>query len=242
MDLLIGRTVSDEAHAQNLPVATHTGDARDVADAIEIGAGSIEHGSWRDEIPDALLEKMAAQRVYLDPTLAVSEAYAQYFGGRADALSSSLVQQVVQARMLKGTRDFIASGKGADAGKAELFAHAAEQARSNLVRAWRAGVQLVIGTDSGNPLVFPGASIHHELQLWVQAGIPAEVTLKAATVNAAKLLRSENRIGAIRKGLDANLLLLDGNPLEDITATQRISLVVFEGERVRRAALFDGSR
>jgi imidazolonepropionase-like amidohydrolase/ABC-type multidrug transport system permease subunit len=128
MDLLIGRAVSDEARAQKLPVATHTGDARDVADAIEIGAASVEHGSWRDEIPDALLEKMAAQGVYLDPTLAVGEAYFQYFGGRVEALSSSLVQQVVQARTLKGTRDFIASGKGADVGKAMLFAFAAEYA------------------------------------------------------------------------------------------------------------------
>jgi imidazolonepropionase-like amidohydrolase/ABC-type multidrug transport system permease subunit len=238
MDLLIGRAVADEAHAQHLPVATHTGDARDVADALEIGAASIEHGSWRDEIEDGLLHKMAANGVYLDPTLAVAEAYSQYFAGHADALSNSLVQQVVSARMLKDTRDFISSGKGADVGKAELFQHAFEQARTNLVRAWNAGVPLVMGTDSGNPLVFPGASIHHELQLWVQAGIPAEVALRAATVNAAKLLRADSRFGAIRKGLEANLLLLDGNPLEDISATQRISLVVFKGERIRRSALF----
>jgi imidazolonepropionase-like amidohydrolase len=241
LDLLIGRAVADEARAQKLPVATHTGDARDVADAIEIGANSVEHGSWRDEIPDPLMEKMAAQGVYLDPTLGVAEAYAQYFAGKGEALSGSLVQQVVQARMLKATREFVASGKGADPGKAELFSHALEQAHANLLKAWKAGVPLVMGTDSGNPLVFPGASLHHELQLWVQAGLPAELALKAATVNAAKLLRVENRIGAIRKGMDADLLLVDGNPLEDITATQRISLVVFQGERVRRSSLFDGS-
>jgi len=239
LDLLIGRAVAEEARAQHLPVATHTGDARDVADAIEIGASSIEHGSWRDEIPDPLLEKMASQGVFLDPTLGVAEAYAQFFAGRGDALSSSLVQQVVNANMLKGTRDLVISGKGANAARAELFQHGFEQARANLMRAWKAGVPLVMGSDSGNPLVFHGAALHHELQLWVQAGIPPAVALQAATVNAAKLLRAENRIGAIRKGMDANLLLVDGNPLEDIAATQRISLVVFEGERIHRAALFD---
>ena len=239
MDLLIGRAVAEEARAQKLPVATHTGDARDVDDAVEIGAASIEHGSWRDEIPDRLLERMASQGVFLDPTLGVAEAYAQVFSGRSDALSGSLVQQVVSARILKGTRDFVASGKGADPGRAELFQHALEQARANLLRAWKAGVPLVMGTDSGNPLVFPGASLHHELQLWVQAGIPATVALQAATVNAARLLGAENRMGAVRKGLDANLLLVDGNPLEDIRATERISLVVFQGERIGRAALFD---
>jgi predicted amidohydrolase YtcJ len=182
---------------------------------------------------------MAADGVYLDPTLGVAEAYAEFFGGRADALSNSLTQQVVSAGILKSTRDFVTSGKGADAAKAELFQHALEQGKSNLLRAWKAGVPLVMGTDAGNPLVFHGASMHHELQLWVQAGIPAEVAMKAATVNAAKVLRVDNRTGAIRKGMDADLLLVDGNPLEDISATQRISLVVFQGERVRRAALFE---
>lgn len=239
LDLLLVRSVAEEAHAQHLPLAVHTGDARDVADAVEIGAASVEHGSWRDEIPDRLLDRMAQQGVYLDPTLAVAEAYAQFFAGKADALGNSLVQQVVPARILKGTRDFVASGKSSDAAKAELFQKAFEQARSNLVRAWKAGVPLVMGSDSGNPLVFHGPSLHHELQLWVQAGIPVQIALQAATVNAAKLLGAENRIGAVRKGLDADLLLVDGNPLQDVSATERISLVVFKGERIHRPGLFD---
>jgi len=87
-------------------------------------------------------------------------------------------------------------------------------------------------------MVFHGPSLHHELKLWVQAGIPAQVALTAATFNGAKLLRAEKRFGSIRKGLEANLLLVDGNPLEDISATERISLVVFKGERIRRSELF----
>ncbi len=68
--------------AQNLPLATHTGDARDVTDAVEIGTSSVEHGSWRDEIPDAVLERMAREGMYLDPTLAVARSYSQYFAGQ----------------------------------------------------------------------------------------------------------------------------------------------------------------
>jgi imidazolonepropionase-like amidohydrolase len=96
-----------------------------------------------------------------------------------------------------------------------------------------------MGTDAGNPLVFHGASLHREMQLWVKAGIPPRVVLTAATWNGARLLRQDNRFGAVRKGLEANLLLVDGNPLEDIAATERISLVVFKGERIRRSALFE---
>ena len=239
LDLLLVRAVSEEAHAQHLPLATHTGDARDVADAVEIGSASVEHGSWRDEIPDRLLERMAREGVYLDPTLAVAEAYALYFGGKPDVLNRSLVQQVVPARLLKETREFVGSGKGADVVKAELFQHALDTARANLLRAWKAGVPLVMGSDSGNPMVFHGPSMHHELQLWVEAGIPVTVALQAATANAAKLLGAAQRMGAIRPGMDADLLLVDGNPLHEIAATERISLVVFKGERIRRAALFE---
>jgi imidazolonepropionase-like amidohydrolase len=107
------------------------------------------------------------------------------------------------------------------------------------VRAWKAGVPLVMGTDSGNPLVFPGPSMHHEIQLWVQAGIPIPVALQAATSNAAKLLGAGNRIGSIRKNMDADLLMVDGNPLQEIAATERISMVVLKGERIRRSTLFD---
>ena len=239
MDLLIARSVAEEAHAQNLPLATHTGDARDVTDAVEIGSASIEHGSWRDEIPDHVLKRMAHDGVYLDPTLAVIEAYGQFFSGKADALSRSLVQQSLRARMLEGTRNFVASGQAKDPAKAALFVQALVSAKSNLLRAWKAGVPLAMGTDSGNPLVFHGPSMHRELQLWVDAGIPAAVALQAATGNGARLLRADSRFGTIRKGMEADLLLVDGNPLEDITATERISMVMFKGERIRRSELFE---
>ncbi len=239
LDLLIARSVAEEAHTQNLPLAVHTGDARDVTDAVDIGASSVEHGSWRDEIPDTVLDRMAREGIYLDPTLGVVEAYAQFYSGKAEMLGNSLVQQSVTGSVLRATRDFVASGKAANPDKAALFHNALETARNNLLRAWKAGVPLVVGTDAGNPLVFHGPSLHHELQLWVQAGIPNEVVLEAATRNAANLLRAGNRFGAIRKGLEANLLLVDGNPLQDISATERISLVMFEGERLRRAELFE---
>ena len=118
LDLLIVRSVGEEAKAQNLPLATHTGDARDVTDAVEIGTSSVEHGSWRDEIPDAVLERMAREGMYLDPTLAVAQSYSQFYAGQADALNNSLVQQVVAGKMLKSTRDFVTSGKGVDAAQA----------------------------------------------------------------------------------------------------------------------------
>src|SRR5207244_2309603 len=115
-------------------------------------------------------------------------------------------------------------------------------ARDNLVRAWQAGVPLVTGSDAGNMLVFHGPTVHRELQLWVDAGIPPAAALQAATWNAAKLLRADTRIGLIQAGYSANLLVVDGDPTRDISASERISLVVLKGERVRRADLFDAGK
>jgi imidazolonepropionase-like amidohydrolase len=109
----------------------------------------------------------------------------------------------------------------------------------NLKRAQAHGVLLVTGSDAGNPLVVHGPTVQHEMELWVRAGISPAVALQAATLNAARLLRADNHVGSIRSGNDADLLVVDGNPLEDITATERISMVVFKGERLDRTGLFD---
>jgi imidazolonepropionase-like amidohydrolase len=84
-----------------------------------------------------------------------------------------------------------------------------------------------------------GPAIHRELQLWVEAGVPPKAALQGATYDAARLLRADDRIGAIKPGMEASLLLVDGNPLEDISATERISEVFLNGERVNRRELFE---
>jgi imidazolonepropionase-like amidohydrolase len=112
-------------------------------------------------------------------------------------------------------------------------------ATANLKRAYEHKVALVTGSDAGNFLVVHGPTVQRELELWVQAGIPPAVALQAATSNAAKLLRAEAHIGTVIAGHDADLLIVDGNPLEDISATERISSVVFKGERIERTELFE---
>ena len=86
------------------------------------------------------------------------------------------------------------------------YPHSIELGDRNLLKAWRAGVMLVTGSDAGNFLVLHGPTVQHEIELWVAAGIPPEVALQAATFNAAKLLRADDRIGTIEKGKEATLL------------------------------------
>jgi imidazolonepropionase-like amidohydrolase len=242
MDLTMFRAVVEEAAAERLPAAVHTGSARDVEDAVDAGAAGIEHGSFSDLIPDAVFAKMARAGITYDPTLAVLEGIRDLSAGRGDLLRRSLVQQAVSQKLLTGTAQMISKGTAASAGRAGSLEAALKMAKANLVAAWKAGVPLVTGSDAGNMLVFHGPTVHRELQLWVDAGIPPAVALQAATANAARLLRAVKRIGLVQAGYDANLLVVDGDPTREIGATERISSVVFRGERVRRVDLFDAGK
>src|SRR4029077_1543425 len=169
-----------------------------------------------------------------------AEAFEQFLLGKEDLLQRSLVQQVGPPKLLKETRQVLHSERWSKIVERSKGLHSSlTQGQENLLRAFQAGVLLVTGSDAGNPLVMHGPTIHRELQLWVKAGIPPKVALQAATHNAALLLRAQDRIGLIQKGHDADLLLVDGNPLQDIDATERISLVIYKGERLNRAGLFD---
>ena len=240
MDPALVKAVADAAHANKLPVVSHTGNARDVEDAVNAGVDGIEHGSFIDAIPERVFAMMKQRGIAYDPTLVVVEAITSIAQGKLELFDRSLVQQVGPKKLLDSTKKYLQAQdsekmRGGLGAYAMLLKHGGE----NLAAALRAGVPLVTGTDSGNIGVVHGPGIHRELQLWVEAGIPAGVALQAATYNAAQLLRASDRMGLIKKGYEANLLLVDGNPLKDISVTERISMVMLKGERIDRSELFD---
>src|ERR1035438_9142326 len=94
LDTGVFDAVASAAHADDLSLAVHTGDARDVADAVKAQANSIEHGSFRETIPDALFDQMAKDGTFYDPTLSVGEAMKDFAAGKTTLLKRSLVQQV----------------------------------------------------------------------------------------------------------------------------------------------------
>ncbi len=103
----------------------------------------------------------------------------------------------------------------------------------------RAGVELLAGTDVSNPYCFPGFSLHDELSLLVKAGLTPMEALQAATRNPAKYLGLINSLGTVEKGKLADLVLLDANPLADISNTQKIQAVIVAGKLVTKAEIED---
>ncbi len=100
-----------------------------------------------------------------------------------------------------------------------------------------AGVVLLAATDVGIPMLVPGLSLHEELGLLVEAGLTPLEALQTATVNPARVLGMADSSGTIEAGKLADLVVLDANPLADITNTQRIRAVVANGRLYRRADL-----
>lgn len=105
-----------------------------------------------------------------------------------------------------------------------------------LVRAFQAGgVRLLIGTDAMNTGVVPGFSTHDELGELVAAGLPPFEALRAATANAAEFLAITDQRGVVAVGQNADLVLLDANPLENIGNSRRIAGVMMRGQWLSRS-------
>ena len=100
-----------------------------------------------------------------------------------------------------------------------------------------AGVPFLAGTDTPAPYVFPGSSLHEELALFVEAGLTPMEALQTATRNPAQYFDQHDTLGTIEVGKIADLVLLEANPLEDITNTRKIAAVVVAGKLFPQEAL-----
>ncbi len=91
-------------------------------------------------------------------------------------------------------------------------------------------VPILAGTDSDNPFAFPAFSLHDELALFVEFGMTAVNALRTATINPVKYLRMTDSLGSVATGKRADIVLLNGNPLTDISQTKNIHAVILNGK------------
>ncbi len=103
--------------------------------------------------------------------------------------------------------------------------------------AHQAGVRIMVGSDAPDPYVFPGSAIHDEMAELVSAGLTPADALRAATWNGAEFLGLADDYGSVEAGKRADLVLLEGNPLDDIGNVRRIQAVVFGGRWIDRTEL-----
>ncbi len=134
-----------------------------------------------------------------------------------------------------------ASGEDNENGE---FVHALfyDRALKQLGAASKAGVKILAGTDATDTYVFAGSGLHDELENLVSAGLSPLTALQAATPSAAQFSGFENQLGSIESGKLADLVLLDGNPLENIKHVRTIAGVMHNGHYYDKAALAELQR
>jgi hypothetical protein len=160
------------------------------------------------------------RQIVVDPTLAAFEPSFMQLQGEPnpsyDMIAGHLpiaMQRTLRTNSMNVTAENVEGYRASYAKMVEMVG-----------RMYRAGIPLVAGTDA-----VAGFTLHRELELYVQAGIPAAEVLRIATWNGAKYTRMLDRLGSITPGKVADLIVLDGDPTEDISAIRRVALVMKEG-------------
>jgi imidazolonepropionase-like amidohydrolase len=191
------RAVMDAARRGLRPVAAHAHSIAAIKLALESGARTIEHGTYFDA---ACVKLFKSKGAFLIPTSYVAE----FVGKQVEKFSSE------PGRL-----------------PPEALRRWTQAAMANPGRAWRAGVRLGVGSDSGSR--DDAHATAREVELYVASGVPASDAIAAATVNNAEILNMQDSLGRIRPGFEADLIAVSGDPLEDISRLHKVSFVMKGG-------------
>ncbi len=188
--------------------------------------------TWQLDACAPAIEAYRRNGTWQVPTLAVNWVFTAPDSAMADPTEMAYVATSTQERWRT-----LASELSADELATERAGFA--QALETLQALAAAGVPLLAGTDVGNPFLVPGFSLHRELELLVRGGLSPRDALRAATTSPARFLEREDDLGSIAPGKLADLVVLDGDPLSDITNSRRVHAVISNGRLFDRSALDD---
>jgi hypothetical protein len=248
----VGKAIIEESHRRRLFVTAHLGNYS-AQDAVADGVDGLEHiwSVFNYVIPaeaasqlghrgrldlsnplcESLVAELAKHKTFVDPTLAVfrNMILLPDVPEVRDHPDNALVPQRLRDFWPKYLKQAGCPQGGPLEDRRREFAKFQELTG----KLHRAGVPLLVGTDSPEPQVPPGFSLHQELEMLVESGLPPAAALRAATLTNATVLGEKERLGSISSGKLADIVLLTANPLDDIRHTRRIELVVHGGHVCR---------
>ncbi len=252
----VGRAIISEGHRRGLFVTAHLG-RYSAQDAVADGIDGLEHiwSVFNYSIPtevaaqkghrgtldldnpvcNALVVELARRKVYVDPTLVVFRNMIllpdvpEVHDHPDNALAPRRLREFWPKYLL---RSGCPQGGALEDRRRELAKY-----RELTAKLHRSGVPLLVGTDSPEPQVTPGFSLHQELELLVESGLSPADALRAATLHGATVLKQDKHLGSIEPGKLADLVVLDADPLADIRNTRRIDMVIRGGRVCRPAEL-----
>jgi imidazolonepropionase-like amidohydrolase len=225
------KAIINAAHASGMKVTGHIPNGLTLRDVVEMGIDQVAHLVVRDApgTPafDATVAMLKEHGTVLDPTLSWNELLGRSAATPIESFQPGILRVQPPLRRLL---------EGANGGSVTP-----EQARARLDRQLAivkalhdAGVPFVAGTDKG----VPGASVQREIELYVQAGLSPMDAIRTATALPARVMGLEHDTGIIAPGLRADLVVVDGNPLDRISDLRKVTMVSTAGRLYDTAALW----
>ncbi|MBI2820967.1 MAG: amidohydrolase family protein [Acidobacteria bacterium] len=227
----VARAIIDEAHRNRLRALAHINTARDTQLLVKAGLDGITHIA-RDALDGETIAMMQDRGVIVAPTL-VQRKKALIFKEESALLEDPIIQAILGPESGK-LKEAVAATKQ-DELQAMLRSY--EQARENAKRLHAAGVVLAVGTDANTAFAPPGLITHKEVEALADSGLSPMEAIVAATRGSAQWAGVSEQIGTLEPGKRADMLILDGNPLQEIRNTRRIAKIIIRGRIVDPSSL-----
>lgn len=225
--------VIEEAHRRGLLVAAHIFYLDDAKILLRDGVDILAHSIRDQPVDNELIELMRQRNAFYIPTLQLEEAFFAY-ADQPQWMRSRFFENGLQpdVRQMLFSPEYIQKTLQDPAtAKHRKFLATAQQ---NLKTLSDAGIHIGFGTDSGAmPTRIQGFAEHRELQLMVASGMTPAQALHSATEVAAEMYRKADQTGSIQPGRSADLVVLDGDPLAHIEATEKIVAILHNGVESR---------
>jgi imidazolonepropionase-like amidohydrolase len=228
----IYKAVIDEAHKKGLRVAVHLFYLEEAKAVLDAGADFIAHSVRDVPVDDAFVAMLKRRNVCYCPTLMrevstfVYESTPSWFTDPLFLKHADMA--AVEALKQPARQQAMANSKSAQRYKAGL-----EVANRNLKKLSDAGVTIAMGTDTGPPARFQGYFELMELEMMVKAGLTPKQALSSATRDAAKCMKLDGEVGTLEPNKWADFVVLDADPLADISNVRKISAVYVAGNRLQ---------
>lgn len=237
------RRLVQEAHKQKLRVVIDQWERNGSPDLVQTGIDGFAHAPTRKMSADDI-EVIKEHGLFVITTLTVEE-----YSGRRRLADSKFLEEPFIADTTppwfladlraEATRNLSDDEKG----DVQRAAAGFDEMKRNVKKLLDAGVLLAAGTDAPYPGVFQGEALHRELELLVAAGLTPLEAIHLATFNAARIMHAEEEWGSLQAGRTANVVIVAGNPAEQIRDTRKIETVILNGKILDRASLkFDLKR
>jgi imidazolonepropionase-like amidohydrolase len=227
------RAVIDEAHKRDLRVAVHLFYLADAKALLAAGADLVAH-SVRDADVDAeLIGALKARGVCVSPTL-MREVSTFVYESTPDFFSDPLFLAHANAEWVTTLGQPARQQAVRTSASAQRYKAALDVASRNVKRLSDAGVPIAMGTDTGPTGRFQGYFELMELELMAKAGMTPRQVLASATRDAARCMKVDRDLGTLEAGKWADFVVLDADPLADISNVRRIASVWIAGNRVPR--------